>query len=527
MTNSKNENELDDNSELQPHNRELSDSQSNKNSPPKSEIKIVEQSESHGDKTPVDSEQQHNEKSVPEPGKVSDEVNNVIDTGEEQIDESTAEKDSTDKPEQNKADHISDKAEDKNNSSGSNYQISLVNEDELSVVVNTSRSVEIESNSNDEGSPLNQKLLISKGRDNNTRSIEIRIKILRDDSGDPVIDIPTEPGILIPNPEVADLIEKDNMKPVVKTEDMIIAEKIGKDSPHQKFKKIYEKNFRIGLIGSIIVYLIAVIGFAAYGKSKSNPTSDDIVTRLIVIEDVPAKVNLQNAEDPGKPPEEETENTEVKEKIIPRRIPIRRNRITPRTYNNISEDISKVDTTSVDTTTGKNLTAIDTTGSGDTASGRDTTGGLELEFAENEIGLKFNYPVNWNIIPVSEIDKNKKPYEGLIVADTTLNPGDLNIFINVDSKDIAFSREKFEEVFEMDNDSIVAYKSQPFVNGEDTSYEYYMLFPEHTLHIRVSIRQKYYDQMKMLIDKSIKSINIQLPDTKTSTPTGSGTSPQN
>gem|GEM_PF-4014125 len=121
----------------------------------------------------------------------------------------------------------------------------------------------------------------------------------------------------------------------------------------------------------------------------------------------------------------------------------------------------------------------------------------------------------------------KNRNEGLIVADTTLNPGDLNIFINVDSKDIAFSREKFEEVFEMDNDSIVAYKSQPFVNGEDTSYEYYMLFPEHTLHIRVSIRQKYYDQMKMLIDKSIKSINIQLPDTKTSTPTGSGTSPQN
>lgn len=398
----------------------------------------------------------------------------------------------------------------------SNYQISLVGEDELSVIVNTNRSVEIESTSKDNDSPLNQKLLISKGKDNSKREIEIRIKILGDDGNETIIE-PVKPGVLIPNPEVADLIVKETAESSQLTDEEKLSLKIGKNSPHQKLRQVYEKNLKVGTVGAIIIYLIAIIAFAAYGKSKSNPTSQDIQSRLVIIEDTPPRVNLENLEDPGRPPEEELSETDSKDEgIVPRRIPLRRSPIRPRTSQDFSRDIGTIDTAGIDTAT---LTGLDTIGGGDTASGKELEG-MEREFAENEIGLKFNYPDSWNVISISEIDKNKKGFEGVVIADTTLQPGNLNIFITVDNQDVEFSRTKFEDDFEMLTENVMAFKSRPFFAGDDATYEYFMFFPEHKLHIRVSIKEIYYEQMKDVIDQSIKTINIQKPTNTTNTTTG-------
>lgn len=392
-------------------------------------------------------------------------------------------------------------------------QISLISENELSIKIITNLSVEIGSSSKKMDTPLNQNLVISKARDESKREIEIRIKILADEMD--IASIPVQPGVLIPNPEVADLIVSEHKDRSEMTIEEILSLKIGKNSPHQKLRQVYEKNLKVGTVGAIIIYLIAIIAFAAYGKSKSNPTSQDVITRLVVLEDTPARVNLENLEDPGRPPAEEMDEADSKEEgIVPRRIPLRRTPIRPRTNRDFSRDLSTVDTTGIDTAA---LTGLDTIGGGDTASGKDLDG-MEREFAENEIGLKFNYPDSWNVISISEIDKNKEGFEGVVIADTTLQPGNLNIFITVDNQEVEFSRTKFEDEFEMLTEDVMAFKSRPFFAGDDATYEYYMFFPEHKLHVRVSIKEVFYEKMKDVIDQSIKTINIQKPNSTVNTP---------
>jgi hypothetical protein len=420
----------------------------------------------------------------------------------------------------------------------SNFQISLVKNNLLKVKVLTGNGVRIDcfaKDKNSESKSQSNSIYIHSKESGKSQEIEVSIEI--DSEGQLSItgsaaekknldetpqtgteDQSQKPVVLIPNPDVQDLIE--NKYAIPKTPEEELQEKISKGNPFIKFREFYQRNLTIGIIIAIILHLFAVTVYFANAKKKGDVSTDPVQKRIIVIQDLPEpQINLEEVEDPNAPPEE----VEEEEKEIPRITP--RNITRPPRVNRpvITTEPEKTDTTDI-ARQNRELDSLRKLASGDTTAAGDTTQGISSDytipdslrrsFSENEVGLNLHFPQNWRLIDSREIDQNKKEFLGIILADTTAEEqGTMNLFINLDQQGSEFRRDQFTGEFTMEDTTLTAFYREPFVEGAFMKYYFYIFNDIGTekLSVRADIRKQFFEDYKKNIEAVVRSISIRKP----------------
>ena len=285
------------------------------------------------------------------------------------------------------------------------------------------------------------------------------------------------------------------------SEEDILREKIGKKSPYNIARIIYARNFQIGLIGGVIIYLILIFSFYAVA-SKDEIVEEAPQQRLIVIQDLPdPKIKLENIEDPNAPPEEE--KTE-EDGTIPKRIPtIRRNFNRPPITKNPVKD-----TNTVKDTTG--LADTNTVRDTSTASGNSIPDSLMQPYSGNDIGLIMNYPNNWKLVDSREINVNVEKFEGVVMADTTVKEGTFNMFVRLDPQGKPFDRNRYKNPFDMNDSTITAFSADPEESAGKIEYHFYLLGNKNLEAYAVVDADK-FEEYKAAVEAVVRTISFAPP----------------
>ncbi len=421
-----------------------------------------------------------------------------------------------------KSENVSeDKSSDKKDQpADSNYQVSLVDENTLKIKIKTDKGVslnstvggknvlpdEVEGILNKLGSGKDGEIEIEISINPEKKTPEDNASVVEKDDSKNVSGQKDTPGVLLPNPEVKDIVNKPFplVEEIVLTDEEQLREKIGRKSPFNVSKRIYAQNFQIGIIGGVIVYLIAVFSFYAYG-SKQKIVEPEPQQRLIVLQDLPdPKINLENIEDPNAPPEEEVENDETS---VPKRIPtIRRNYNSPVVKRPQSEN-NTLDTNLTSDSTG-NLADTNVTKDTSTASGNNVADSLMNEYSGDAIGIKMRYPNSWVVRDPSSINTNLPENSGLVLADTTIAQGDMNLFIHIDNDGEDFKKDKFSIPFEMEDSTLTAFTADIRNEGGRNIYRFYVYGKEKKLFIEASIREKHFESYKPVVESVVRSLSF-------------------
>ena len=400
----------------------------------------------------------------------------------------------------------------------SNYQVSLVDENTLKIKIKTDKGVSLNSTVGGKNVlPEEVEGLLNKLGSGKDGEIEIEISInpekkatVTEENADEKVEgkkeeesLETFPGVLIPNPEVKDIVDKKFPleDEIVLTDEEILREKIGRKSPYNIAKQAYAQNFQIGLIAGVIIYLIAVFSFYSVA-SQDKIVEEEPQQRLIVLQDLPdPKIKLENIEDPNAPPkEEETEE----DGTVPKRIPIKRNFNRPPivknprvedTDTNVTRDTSGL----ADTTTAKDTS---------TASGNPIPDSLMISYSGNEIGLIMNYPNNWKLVDSREINVNLKNFNGVVLSDTVANKGTFNMFVKIDDEGKPFDRDKYKYPFVMNDSNMTTFSADPFELAGKMEYHFYIFGGKNNLSASAVVTLEQFEKYKPTIEAVVRSISF-------------------
>ncbi len=410
----------------------------------------------------------------------------------------------------------------------SNYEITLINENLLCIKVSTVKSVNINcsvkdstSASGKSGDLNTNNILIHSKPDNSIQDIEIYIALGELEIKKKVIEKPeVKPGQLIPNPEVAFLIEKPKkLEPIIRSSELILDEKLGRKNPWNISREIYKRNMIRGIIGSLIITFILVLTF--YGMASKKETDIEETPRLLVLQDINEPKPPENLHDPVKPPEEDKKDLsdEIKKKVnISKNSnpikPVKRKETNPIDTARLNTERRKLDSIemalnrkryledSVKQVTENNNTNIDTNktfGSGDKSS-----------YSSEALGIICDYPKDWKMITQTQFTVGS-----LIFQDTIENS--VTFFITSGkSQHYDKFRDKLEPAnkFDMGDEKYEAYKVElPGTENENVLLIYYFKFNKMDFTCMADVKLKYYnDDLKAKLDKTVRSIRISKPN---------------
>jgi len=412
----------------------------------------------------------------------------------------------------------------------SNYQINLINENLLRIRVTTRKGVNIDCSVKDSKSSSetqSNRLHLHPKPTDEPQEVEIIISIdpgsgeliiekKKDNSGNAVTPAFT------PNSEVASLIQPMDLgrpdEPIIPmTEDEMLELKIGRKNPFHLNRLLYRKNMITGIISSVVLSCILVFLFYNFvGKKEKEFIQPE--RRLVVINDIPAKINFKEYEDPNKPKEEpKTETTADKTAppTITRNI-IKAPRINRPPINTAKDsNLTKDATKELDSL--RKLAAQDSLNKSDSLNTANNNSGnlsdsLKKSFSENDLGLQVAYPEGWKDIDMRNIDKSQEKFKGIILTDTTTKEnGAVNVFIATDNEGKEYNASEFKTNFAMNDSTATAYVNEPRTIAGATTLRFYIFFKTDKLSISAQIKKQYFDQYRPIVEAIIRTIRINPP----------------
>jgi hypothetical protein len=429
----------------------------------------------------------------------------------------------------------------------SNYQVSLVDENLLRIIIVTEKSISIDCSIKDEflhtdGSSETQANKIFLHPKEKPQEIEIIVSIGSEGSflvrdvdrtvlaEEKTISSAQKKGKLTPNPLVANLIQTFSDTPLYTNEDSSLTpeerleEKLGPKNPWRIYKEMMQRNLIVGLIGAVLIYIISIISFYSVA-SKKNGNADVIESpRLIVMQDLPEnQFQQQNVEDPNKPKEEEKPpsddgtNTNKIPPIVPRKIK------PPRVIGPTKQKVDTTNKSSIDNEldslrkTHKN----DVTNNNPGDTNKKITGNFPIPdsimkgLKDNEVGLVGKFPPYWKQIDSREVDINKKEFTGVILVDTSVKKKEeaLNMSVQLDKNNEYWKQFNFKNVFSEDSLKNVIYNIDPKQEGDQTYYRFYISGMAYNIYIAAFINNEHFDKHKAEIEQVVRTIRIQKPAT--------------
>lgn len=426
----------------------------------------------------------------------------------------------------------------------SNYQVSLVDENLLRVIIVTEKSVSVDCSVKDEdthtdGSSETQANKIFIHPKDKPQEVEIIVSIgsatLSSDTDIPLkaeekTETPVfQKGKLTPNPIVANLIQKFSDSPVVedngipKTPEEKLDEMLGPKNPWRLYKELMHRNLIVGLIGAVLIYIIFVVSFYSVASKKNNNADVIETPRLIVMQDLPENQFLQqNVEDPNKPPEEEktstddATNTNKIPPIVPKKIK------PPRV---IGPPRQKIDTTS--TAIDKELDSLrkvnkDITSNGKTPgdTNKRTTGNYPIPdsimrgLKDNEVGLIGRFPPYWKQFDSRDLNKTDI-FTGVLLVDTSVKKKEeaLTMSVQLDKKNEYWEQYNFKNIFSEDTLKNIIYNIEPKQEGDQTYYRFYISGMAYNIYVAAFINNEHFEKHKAEIEQVVRTIRIQKPAT--------------
>jgi len=425
----------------------------------------------------------------------------------------------------------------------SNYQISLINENLLRIVVLTDKSVEVDcmvknKKDDDEDSKHTQtnKILVHPNDNNNQQEVEIIVSIDNVKSSNNEINL-TETDYkkeisssestqfdkqpkkkLVIDPSVSDLVNesisdegiKDIYKP--KTREEYYEERLKPNKNRYILNRILiEKNLKAGIIFSVILTMFSMIVYSEM-SSDNEISEEQKLQRMIVIQDIPemqVDIPLEEKED-----ENQTEGED--KTIVTPKINIKRNRIrTPKV------EITKKDSLPKDTTDiakmndglDKDRKGDDTTKSGTSVSGTfmgDTTNA-------NTVILPKTWEYGWTLIDSLEKGgiKFKFSSDTSQVMKDPGKTGDLagfQMFIFQDLKGSQFYCGKNLRDFPVNNPEYKAVKCEPREESLSSLLEYMYRIENknktYAVTIKVEYKKDFRNEYFDKVDEAVKSIKL-------------------
>lgn len=412
--------------------------------------------------------------------------------------------------------------ENQSSSKESNYKINLVNDDTLKVKVTTNKILAIDCYYKGEQNDSQfNKIIVNPRQDLFKQDIEIFISSETSKTIPAVLpegvtqDEAFQKGILIPNPEVADLINSEPVEEKIPlTEDERITEAL-KRNPFVRQRELYRRNLMRAAVTANIVFIIAIFIFYAWGSQEETPMTSPNPSRIVILQDLPdPKINLENVADPNKPEEEETETKDASvtiRQVTPRRISrppiVRNNPIESPNLTDTTDTTSELDSIRKANQLADSLSTADTTNTA-----YQIPDSLKKDFTEGEVGLTISaLPKSWKVIDAREMNTNINQFEGVVLVDTTVGSGDVNVFVSLDRDTPDFKQEEYSEAFEMMDTTITAFKSKPRTLAGMTEYKFYLFTPTEKISVGAKIRKEQFDAFKDIVEAVVRSIKIVPP----------------
>lgn len=414
----------------------------------------------------------------------------------------------------------------------SNYQINLINENLLRIKVKTKKGVNIDCSVKDMKTlteTQSNRLYLHPKPTDEIQEVEIVISIdpntgevIVEKKKDELNQLNSSSSLLTPNPDVQNLIMpidlgRSDEQVIPLTEDEILQEKIGKRNPFLLGRLVYRRNMTIGIISAVVFACICTILFYNfYGKTDTKVLQPE--KRLVVINDIPVKINFKEYEDPNKPKEEPKPPTTpdpnapptIKKNII-RAPKINRPKINTNADSNLTKDATKeLDSLRKLNANNDSLKKADSLKNVNNFTGIPDSS--RKGFSENELGLSLSYPGNWKVIDMRNIDKSVEKFKGVILTDTTAKEsGTANIFIALDNEGKDYNPAEFKTEFKMNDSSSTAYVNEPRTQAGSTNLRFFIFLKTDKLSVNAQIKKQYFDQYKPLIEAIVKTINIIPP----------------
>lgn len=411
----------------------------------------------------------------------------------------------------------------------SNYQINLINENLLRIRVKTKKGVNIDCSVKDTKSlseTQSNRLYLHPKPGEEVQEVEIIISI-DPNTGDIIVEKKkdengqlVQPAVFTPNPEVENLIMPVDLgrpdEPLIPlTEDELLQEKIGKKNPFHLSRLIYRRNLTIGIISAVVFACISTLLFYNfYGKTETKTIQPE--RRLIVLNDIPVKINFKEYEDPNKPKEEPvtedgTDPNKITPPVIKRNIikapKIIRPKIDIPQDTNLTKDATKqLDSLRKLQANNDSIRAADSLKAAN--NNYVIPDSLKSQLNDQTFGLKMEFPKNWSLSNTGEINPNSK---GVLLVDTAAGKGTINLFVVLDNEGTDYKAAEFKTLFPVNDSTITAYVSEPRTLAGVTTIKYYMFLKTDKLSISMQVKKQFYDQYKPIVDAMLKTISIEPP----------------
>jgi len=412
----------------------------------------------------------------------------------------------------------------------SNYQINLINENLLRIKVKTKKGVNIDCSVKDTRTlteTQSNRLYLHPKPTDEVQEVEIVISIdpntgevIVEKKKDELNQLNSSSSLLTPNPEVQNLIMPVDLgrsdEPVIPlTEEEILQEKIGKKNPFLLGRLVYRRNMTIGIISAVVFACICTILFYNfYGKTDTKVLEPE--KRLVVINDIPVKINFKEYEDPNKPKEEPKPPTTtdlnapptIKKNII-RAPKINRPKINTSADSNITKDATKeLDSLRKLNASNDSLRKADSL-KNLTNSNYTIPDSMKYNLDDKNTGLKMTFPKNWTLVNyLTEINPETK---GIALADTSVPKGTINIFLSYNNDGSEYKASEFKTIFPVNDSTITAYVSEARTIAGVTTTKYYMFLKADKLSISVQVKKQFYDQYKPIVEAMLKTVHIDTP----------------
>ncbi|MBN1633507.1 MAG: hypothetical protein JW917_05005 [Ignavibacteria bacterium] len=408
----------------------------------------------------------------------------------------------------------------------SNYQISLINENLLRIVVETDKAVGVDcfvkskkpdeddlkqTQSNrilvhpkEEGKSQEVEIIVSINKKESTEKIDEQVHLFKTRTTEESLTDTTEESgekqtkkFLI-DPSVRDLVVDEAAKKEIleqykpKTREEYYEEKLkpGKNK-YAINRRIVEKNLKIGMVCSLIVLMFSMSIYS--GITMTEETSEEQKTqRLIVIQDIPEmKVDI--------PLEEKKEDSGEDKPIVTPRINIRRNPIrTPRI------EVTKKDTTlkSDSTEIAKNNEDLDKLRRGDSTSVGNSFSGINSTdtINTNVVSIPFD-KYGWTLIDSLDYGGRKFKFSSdtsQVIKDPSEigKVSDFKMFVIQDIKGTEFSCGKNLRDFPVRMAAYKAFKCEPREEIISNQIEYMYRISNSSNSYAVTIKVEYKKEYK-------------------------------
>lgn len=425
----------------------------------------------------------------------------------------------------------------------SNYQISLINENLLRIIVETNNAVGVDClvkskkpEDSDSKQTQSNKILVHPKEDGKSQEVEIIVSIKKvegvkiTDTQDSSLQTETtreeltgtaeelgekHPKKFLIDPSVKDLVVDETSKKEIlerykpKTREEYFEDKL--KPAKNRFainRNIIEKNLKIGIVTSLILLMFSMIIYS--GITMTEETGEEQKNqRLIVIQDIPEmKVDI--------PLEEKKEEPDDSKTIVTPKINIRRSSIrTPRIEITKKDSTKKSDSTEI----AKNneeldkLRRGDTTDVGTTVSGINSTDTLNA----NAVSLPFSL-YGWTLIDSLDYGGRKFKFSSdtsQVIKDPSEigKVSDFKMFVIQDIKGTEFSCGKNLRDFPVRIPEYKAFKCEPRegIISNQTEYMYRISNGDNSyaVTIKVEYKKEYVPEYAAKVDSLI--YNIVLP----------------